>query len=175
MTACRLELRMRTTFILVHGGLLASSQALGFQRYRGVTRCHYPPPRLLLFALEDDNEELDDLTPPSVSFTRNSVLFGENPPTQRSNGPLWLWQGAKKILPPFVTGAWEVSKGDKKPVDRRASVQLSLRSCAGSSSWNPVSKESDFGSSISNELWRWVLHSTTPGGAWCFSVDSSIK
>ena len=117
MTACRLELRMRTTFILVHGGLLASSQALGFQRYRGVTRCHYPPPRLLLFALEDDNEELDDLTPPYVSFTRNSVLFGENPPTQRSNGPLWLWQGAKKILPPFVTGAWEVSKGDKKPVE----------------------------------------------------------
>ena len=117
MTACRLELRMRTTFILVHGGLIASSQAFGFQSYRGVTRCHYPPPRLLLFALEDDNEELDDLTPPSVSFTRNSVLFGENPPTQRSNGPLWLWQGAKKVLPPFVTGAWEESKGDKIPVE----------------------------------------------------------
>lgn len=108
---------MRSTFILVHGGLLSSSQVLGFQSYRGVTCCHYPPPRLLLFALEDDNDELDDLTPPSVSFTRNSVLFGENPPTQRSNGPLWLWQGAKKVFPPFVTGAWEESKGDKKPVE----------------------------------------------------------
>ena len=95
---------MHTTFMLI----------LGFKD-SGVTHC--PPPRLLLFALKDDDNELDDLTPPSVSFTRNSVLFGENPPAQRRIWPLWLWQGAKTVLPQFVTGAWEEGKGDKKPVE----------------------------------------------------------
>ncbi|KAL7543812.1 hypothetical protein ACHAXR_013128 [Thalassiosira sp. AJA248-18] len=85
------------------------------------------PRHPLLFAASDDggnpdadsnyNSELDDLTPPSISFTKNSLLFGENPPTQRSNGALWLWQGTKSVLPKFVTGAWEQGMGDTRPVE----------------------------------------------------------
>mmetsp|Transcript_15990 Transcript_15990/g.34541 ORF Transcript_15990/g.34541 Transcript_15990/m.34541 type:complete len:221 (+) Transcript_15990:139-801(+) len=76
---------------------------------------------------------LDELTPPSVSFSRNSILFGDNPPTQRNNAPLRLWQGTKSLLPPIITGAWEdgdggtdddgngkgrrIGKGDTKPVE----------------------------------------------------------
>ena len=51
--------------------------------------------------------ELDELTPPSVSFTRNSILFDPKAPTQQNNGPLKFWSNTKSILPSFVTGAWE--------------------------------------------------------------------
>ena len=37
---------------------------------------------------EDRNSDLDELTPPSISLSRNSLLFGDNPPTQRNNGKL---------------------------------------------------------------------------------------
>lgn len=67
---------------------------------------------------KNDDSELDDLTPPSISFTRNSLLFGDTPPTQRNNGPLRLWQGTKSVLPPVVTGAWgDEGQGDTKPVE----------------------------------------------------------
>ena len=66
---------------------------------------------------EKYNSELDDLTPPSVNFSRNSMLFGDDPPTQRKNTPLKVWRGVKSFLPSFVTGAWEDSQGDKKPVE----------------------------------------------------------
>lgn len=67
---------------------------------------------------EDDEEnELDELSPPSISFSRNSILFGDDPPTQKSNGPLVLWQRTKSVLPKFVTGAWEEGKGDRDPVE----------------------------------------------------------
>lgn len=64
-----------------------------------------------------DDENLDELTPPSISFTRNSILFGENAPSQKDNGPLWVWKQTKSALPPFVTGAWDENKGDKRPVE----------------------------------------------------------
>ena len=117
---------MRTFKRLLHG--LLFSQAMAFRSLRGsyIPQNHrHSLPRL--FASDDGgysagNEtvggyELDDLKPPSVSFTRNSILFGENPPTQRHNGPLWLWRRAKSTLPPFVSGAWDEGKGDSKPAE----------------------------------------------------------
>ena len=108
---------------------LLSSQALAFRSHRNALYATRYPRHALprLYASDDggypaatdtdDKYELDDLQPPSVSFTRNSVLFGENPPTQRNNGPLWLWRGAKSILPSFATGAWDEGKGDATPVE----------------------------------------------------------
>lgn len=62
--------------------------------------------------------ELDELTPPSVSFSRHSILFGDDPPTQRNNAPLRFWRGTKSALPPIVTGAWrDDGMGDKKPLE----------------------------------------------------------
>ena len=66
---------------------------------------------------EKYDSELDDLTPPSVNFSRNSMLFGDDPPSQRKNTPLKVWRGVKSFFPSFVTGAWEDSQGDKKPVE----------------------------------------------------------
>jgi hypothetical protein len=108
---------------------LLSSQALALRSHRSALYAtHYPRHPLPRFFASDDSGypaatktddkyELDDLMPPSVSFTRNSVLFGENPPTQRNNRPLWLWRGAKSILPPFATGAWDEGMGDATPVE----------------------------------------------------------
>ena len=63
-------------------------------------------------------DELDELSRPSVSFTRNSILFDEDAPTQRDNGPLRVWRSTKSLLPALVTGAWDdESKGDRKPVE----------------------------------------------------------
>lgn len=63
--------------------------------------------------------ELDELSRPSISFTRNSILFDEDAPTQRDNGPLRVWRSAKSLLPALVTGAWggEEGKGDRNPVE----------------------------------------------------------
>lgn len=49
---------------------------------------------------------LSDLLPPTVNFSRDSVLFSENPSTQRNNPLLTFWRRVKKIVPPVVTGAW---------------------------------------------------------------------
>jgi hypothetical protein len=73
-------------------------------------------------AMQQDGEdclddELDELSPPSISFTRNSILFGKDPPTQKNNMPLMLWQETKSVLPKFVTGAWEEGKGDREPLE----------------------------------------------------------
>lgn len=109
--------------------LLASlAPGLAFQSCNVVTRMHRTRPSSSLLLSSDDDEsdqsvdenynsELDELTRPSVSFTQNSLLFGDNPPTQKDNGPLWIWQGAKTYLPNFVTGAWEEVDGDKRPVE----------------------------------------------------------
>ena len=45
------------------------------------------------------------------------MLFGDDPPSQRKNTPLKVWRGVKSFFPSFVTGAWEDSQGDKKPVE----------------------------------------------------------
>ena len=63
------------------------------------------------------NNELDELSPPSISFTKNSILFGEDPPTEANNVPLLLWQETKTVLPNFITGAWNEKDGDRDPVE----------------------------------------------------------
>lgn len=68
-------------------------------------------------ANNEETEALDELTPPSISFTRNSLLFDENAPTQKANGPLTIWKSTKNTLPAFVTGAWEEGKGDRTPIE----------------------------------------------------------
>lgn len=74
--------------------------------------------RMYLRAVDAETEpELDDLTPPSISFTRNSILFDSDAPTQRHNGPLRVWRSTKSSLPAFVTGAWEEGKGDRNPIE----------------------------------------------------------
>ena len=49
---------------------------------------------------------IEDLTPPTVNFKRDSILFSDNPSTQRSNSGLDLWKACKKNLPAVFTGAW---------------------------------------------------------------------
>jgi len=50
---------------------------------------------------------LDDLTPPPVNFSRNSILFSEQPSTKlRNNPPLTVWKFSRTHLPAVVTGAW---------------------------------------------------------------------
>ena len=68
--------------------------------------------------LEDDiDDELDELSPPSISFTKNSILFDDNAPTEKRNGALLLWQETKSVLPSFVTGARKKGDGDREPVE----------------------------------------------------------
>ncbi|KAL7471944.1 hypothetical protein ACHAXS_012251 [Conticribra weissflogii] len=62
-------------------------------------------------------DELDDLSPPSISFTKNSILFDPDAPTQKNNAPLQIWCAAKSVFPTFVTGAWEEGKGDRTPME----------------------------------------------------------
>ena len=120
----------RMQFALLLASVLPA-MALAFQSPSIYYCMHRPPPRpsLRFSAPNDDKEgggtnqstkysELDDLTPPTISFTRNSILFGDNPPTQKNNGPLWLWRSAKTILPPMVTGAYgNKDRGDTRPVE----------------------------------------------------------
>ena len=58
----------------------------------------------------NNNDEIDsrlsDILPPAVSFSRNSVLFSENPVTERNNEVLDVWRFLKRVLPPLITGAW---------------------------------------------------------------------
>mmetsp|Transcript_17556 Transcript_17556/g.37987 ORF Transcript_17556/g.37987 Transcript_17556/m.37987 type:complete len:171 (-) Transcript_17556:129-641(-) len=106
---------------------LLPAPTLAFRSHDALYRIQRPLPSLLLSVSNDKDDattdenydsELDDLTPPSISFTRNSILFGDNAPTQRNNAPLRFWQGTKSVLPPIVTGAWDdEGKGDKKPVE----------------------------------------------------------
>ena len=88
----------------------------------------------------EKGDELDELSRPSISFTRNSIvsrsciarvialleysqysslqLFDEDAPTQRDNGPLRVWKSTKSFLPALVTGAWgDEGKGDRKPLE----------------------------------------------------------
>lgn len=67
--------------------------------------------------IDRELDELDELSPPSISFTKNSILFGEKPPTEANNAPLLLWRETKSILPSFVTGAWNERDGDREPVE----------------------------------------------------------
>ena len=66
---------------------------------------------------DNDNIELDELSRPSISFSKHSILFDEDAPTEKNNLPLLLWQETKAILPNFVTGAYGESDGDRDPVE----------------------------------------------------------
>ena len=52
------------------------------------------------------NYYMDDLTPPSVNFKRDSILFSENPSTKSNDPALKWWNSCKAHLPPVLTGAW---------------------------------------------------------------------
>jgi hypothetical protein len=68
---------------------------------------------------DDSKYLLNDLAPPSVNFSRQSILFDDNPSTQRNNGALNLWRGAKTYLPPVFTGAWpwrDDTVADENPI-----------------------------------------------------------
>jgi hypothetical protein len=60
---------------------------------------------------------LDDVTPPTINLRKESILFGENPETQRSNFFLATWRDAKATLPTIVTGA-SATKADGDPFAR---------------------------------------------------------
>ena len=113
MTYCLPLVLVVASFLLV--------STLSFSISRNVICCqHYHRASRLLSVPDcEENDELDDLTPPSISLTRNSILFGDDPPTQRNNTPLQLWKGTKSVLPPLVTGAWgdEEGLGDKNPME----------------------------------------------------------
>ena len=49
---------------------------------------------------------MDDLTPPPINFKRDSILFSDNPSTQRKNEALDFWKYCKTNLPPVITGSW---------------------------------------------------------------------
>ena len=49
---------------------------------------------------------MDDLTPPPINFKRDSILFSDNPSTQRKNEALDFWKYCKTNVPPVITGAW---------------------------------------------------------------------
>ena len=80
------------------------------------SRSHHSTVRLGMQQQDETNDELDELSPPSISFTKNSILFGDNPPTEKDNGPLFLWRQTKSILPNVVTGAYKAGDGDRNPV-----------------------------------------------------------
>jgi hypothetical protein len=78
-----------------------------------------PSRRLADSSTQDPEQDLTDLTPPSVNLARDSILFSENPSTQRNNSALDAWNAAKSNLPAFLTGAWpwrDLSVADKDPV-----------------------------------------------------------
>jgi hypothetical protein len=60
----------------------------------------------LLQSAPDDNLDLnlDDVTPPSINFRKESILFGDNPATKRNNFFLDVWQDCQSTLPTLLTG-----------------------------------------------------------------------
>ena len=59
---------------------------------------------------------LDDLKPPLINWRKESILFGENPATQKNNNALRLWRALKSCLPPVVTGARQDTTADENPM-----------------------------------------------------------
>jgi len=69
--------------------------------------------------LSEADRRLSDILPPAVSFSRNSVLFSEQPVTQRNNDVLKAWRVIKSKVPPLITGAWpwrDPYLGDENPM-----------------------------------------------------------
>lgn len=57
---------------------------------------------------------LDDLTPPPINWSRDSILFSENPATKRNNNAaLDIWNWCQRSLPPPVTGVWPWREADR--------------------------------------------------------------
>ena len=57
-------------------------------------------------SISEADKRLSDLLPPTVNFQRSSLLFSENPATQRNNPLLKFWRNVKTTVPPVITGAW---------------------------------------------------------------------
>jgi hypothetical protein len=58
---------------------------------------------------------IDDLTPPPINLARDSILFSENPSTQRNNNSaLDAWKFCKSNLPAVFTGAWPWRENEQK-------------------------------------------------------------
>ena len=74
----------------------------------------------MLFRSNENNNFMDDLTPPPVNFVRNSILFSDNPSTkQRNNSALDVWKFTRTYLPAFITGAWpwrDIPTLDERPL-----------------------------------------------------------
>ena len=58
----------------------------------------------------------EDLSPPLINLRKESILFGENPATQRNNNSLKFWTSLKTQLPRVVTGARTPTTGDSNPI-----------------------------------------------------------
>jgi hypothetical protein len=56
------------------------------------------------------------LWPPAFNLRRESILFGENPATQRDNNLSRLWRFCKQQLPYVVTGARTSQTCDDNPI-----------------------------------------------------------
>jgi len=63
----------------------------------------------------NDEKYLDNLRPPELNLSRESILFGENPSTKKNNSVLRLWRQMKATLPKIVTGAWNDNCGEDNP------------------------------------------------------------
>lgn len=68
----------------------------------------------LLQSAPDDNLNLnlDDVTPPSINFRKESILFGDNPATKRNNFFLDVWQDCQSTLPPLLTGGSDTNNNN---------------------------------------------------------------
>lgn len=67
-------------------------------------------------AAGSDDGLLDDLKSPIINLRKESLLFGENPATQKNNNSLRLWRQLKTLLPRVVTGARNPTTADDNPM-----------------------------------------------------------
>ena len=77
------------------------------------------PTRASSSSTDTANYYMDDLTPPAINLKRDSILFSENPSTQRNNTGLDAWRFCKANVPAVFTGAWswrDTTVADHNPV-----------------------------------------------------------
>ena len=77
------------------------------------------PTRASSSSTDTANYYMDDLTPPAINLKRDSILFSENPSTQRNNTGLDAWRFCKANVAAVFTGAWswrDTTVADHNPV-----------------------------------------------------------